>query len=173
MDKITLEQIMATSLVTVVDFTGITVSASEVERLLFDPANKDDILGEAMTGAEFQVYFGVRLERPTPEFNDNGTPKAGFDYWITDTGERLDFLFSMYGEQAFKIKQYNLNFAKGNNWSRKIQTIQEHLEKADVVPMDLRHITDIDNLIRLINYVLSLPKEQQKKVVLIFGERGG
>lgn len=171
MATMTLAERLAKSSVTVVDFTGIVVTPPEVQRLLYDPANQENILSEAMTGAEYQEYFGVRLERPKPKFDENGKKEVGFDYWITDTGERLDFLFTMYGEKAFKIEQYNINFAKGNNWERKIKTIQEHFAKADIVPMDLRYISSQQNRIMLVNYVLSLPKEQQKKVVLIYGDK--
>ena len=79
-ENMILEQMMVNSAVTVANFTGITVSQSEVVRLLYDPANGDELIGEAMTGAEYQEYFGVRLERPEPKFNENGTPRAGFDY---------------------------------------------------------------------------------------------
>lgn len=170
-ENMILERAIANSAVTVANFTGINVLQSEVERLLHDPANGDELIGEAMTGAEYQEYFGVRLERPKPEFNENGTPKAGFDYWITDTGERLDFLFALYGEKPFKVGKYNEYFAVDDNWLDKIKTIQDHFAKADVVPMDLRYITLLENRIKLINYVLSLPKEQQEKVVLIWGDK--
>lgn len=171
-ENLILEQAIAHSAVTVANFTGINVLQSEVERLLYDPANKDELISEAMTGAEYQEYFGVRLERPEPEFNENGTPKAGFDYWITDTGEKLDFLFTMYGEKEKKIFFFNKYFSHDETaWKDKVTTIQEHFEKADVVPMDLRYIELLENRIKLIHYVLSLPKAQQKKVVLIWGDR--
>ena len=170
-ENMILEQMMVNSAVTVANFTGITVSQSEVVRLLYDPANGDELIGEAMTGAEYQEYFGVRLERPEPKFNENGTPRAGFDYWITNTGEKLDFLFTMYGEKPFKVGKYNEFFAQGDNWQGTMETIQDDFSKADIVPMDLRYITLLENRIKLINYVLSLPKEQQKKVVFIYGDK--
>lgn len=158
--------------VTVADFSGILVSQSEVKRLLFAPANGDDILSEAMTGAEYQSYFNVYLERPIPEYNEDGSPKAGFDYWITNTGQKLDFLYTMYGEKSFRIQKYNQFFAHTeDSWRKKIQTIHEHLDKANIVPMDLRYIVDIKNRVKLIAYVLSLTKEQRKQIVFIIGEK--
>lgn len=158
--------------VAVADFTHVAVTQSEVERLLFDPANGDEILSEAMAGAEYQAYYKVRLERPTPERDENGRPKKGFDYWVTDTGQKLDFLFTMYGEKPIRIEKYNQFFAHTDDaWKGKIATIQHHFDKADIVPMDLRYITDVKNRVKLISYVLSLPKEQQKKVVFIWGDK--
>lgn len=163
---------VATSAVSVVNFTGVKVVPSEVERLLYDPANGDEILSEAMAGAEYQAYFNVHLERPTPEYDKNGRPKAGFDYWVTDTGEKLDFLFTMYGDEPIRIEKYNQFFAHTDKaWQGKIATIQHHFDKADIVPMDLRYIVDVKNRVKLISYVLSLPKEQQKQVVFIWGDK--
>lgn len=45
------------------------------------------------------------------------------------------------------------------------------LQKADIVPMDLRYITDIKNRVKLITYVLSLPKKQRQKILLITGDK--
>lgn len=144
---------------------------SEVARLLYDPANKDNILSEAQAGTEYQAYYKVRLERPKPEYHKDGTPKKGFDYLITDTGQKLDFMYTMYGEKPEKIEKYNRFFAHTDEaWKSKIKGIQKHLTKADIVPMDLRYIIDAQNHVKLISYVLSLPKEQQQKIVFIIGD---
>ncbi|WP_244913394.1 hypothetical protein [Neisseria mucosa] len=47
-----------------------------------------------------------------------------------------------------------------------MKKIQEHFDKADIVPLDLRHL-NAANRHKLLQYVLSLPKEQRDKVRLL------
>lgn len=142
----------------------------EVQRLLVDLLDGKEKLDEAMVAVEYQNHFKVRLERPQPEYNEDGTPKAGFDYWITETGDKLDFMFTMYGSSESKINKLNRFFAHNDEALRdKKDGIQEHLEKADIVPIDLRSLTTENRLI-LVNYVLSLSYKQQNQVVFILGE---
>ncbi len=144
--------------------TQVAVFANEVI------AEDDEEVQEAMVAVEYQNHFKVRLERPQPEYNEDGTPKAGFDYWITETGDKLDFMFTMYGSSESKINKLNRFFAHNDEALRdKKDGIQEHLEKADIVPIDLRSLTTENRLI-LVNYVLSLSYKQQNQVVFILGE---
>lgn len=46
------------------------------------------------------------------------------------------------------------------------KNILKHLDKADIVPLDLRHYS-YKNRTRIIAFVLSLAKELQEKIVLI------
>ena len=155
--------------VAVANFTGITVAQSEVERLLIDKLDNKPKLHEAQAGAEYQVHYGVRLERPEPVF-DNGNPQAGFDYFVTDTGQTLDFMYTMYGYPDKKVENLNKFFAHTDNaWDRKKGDIQGHLTKADIVPLDLRYL-NIENRVKIISYVLSLTKEQQAQIILIIGK---
>lgn len=155
--------------VAVANFTGIAVAQSEVERLLVDKLDNKPKLHEAQAGAEYQAYYGVRLERPEPVF-DNGNPQAGFDYWVTDDGKKLDFMFTMYGYNEFKIGKFNEFFAKTHeHWQKQIDDILHHLQKADIVPLDLRYLST-ENRTKLIAFVLSLSEKQKKQIVLIEGK---
>lgn len=79
-----------------VDFANIKVDSKEVEKLLVDLLDNKPKIHEAISGEEYQVYFGVKLTRPKPEHHADGTPKAGFDFWVDDR-QKLDFMFTMHG----------------------------------------------------------------------------
>ncbi|UZA64845.1 hypothetical protein [Moraxella bovis] len=103
-----------------------------------------------------------------------GTPKSA-DYaviakdsepkdWVT-----IDFLFAFDNTQA-KEMAYQIFESKkkrhADAWDRVKDTIDEHLLKADIVPMDLRK-ADARIATKIIAYVLSLPKEKQKQIVFV------
>lgn len=156
--------------VAVANFAGVTVTQSEVERLLVDKLDNKPKLHEAQAGAEYQVHYGVRLERPEPVFID-GNPQAGFDYLVTDDGKKLDFMFTMFGYADKKVENLNKFFAHTNkSWGEKKQQITDHLEKADIVPIDLRYF-NTENRVKLVSFVLSLSKKQQQKIILITGQK--
>ncbi|MDO4699581.1 MAG: phage minor head protein [Moraxella sp.] len=155
--------------VAVANFAGITVAQSEVERLLIDKLDNKPKLHEAQAGAEYQAHYGVRLERPEPVF-DNGNPQAGFDYWVADDGKKLDFMYTMHGYNEFKVGKFNEFFAKTHeHWQKQIDDILNHLQKADIVPLDLRYLST-ENRTKLIAFVLSLSEKQKKQIVLIEGK---
>ncbi|MDO4441124.1 MAG: hypothetical protein Q4B81_02965 [Moraxella sp.] len=155
-----------------VDFTGLTVDDKEVKCLLMDLLDNKPKLSEAMAVTEYQAYFGVKLTRPKPEYDEQGKPKAGFDYWV-DGNKKLDFMYTMHGVNAFKLEKFNQYFAHTDDaWGNQKAEIMRHLDKADIIPLDLRYLTD-ENRVKLIDFVLSLTKEQQKQIVLIEGKIDG
>ncbi len=167
----TILSLMADSKVEVAVFAHEVISETdtEVQRLLVDLLDGKEKLNEAITAVEYQRHFDVTLERPQPQYNEDGTPKAGFDYWITNTGKRLDFMFTMHGYSDDKIGKLNRFFAHNEETLRdKKDGIKEHLEKADIVPIDLRFLINENRLI-LINYVLSLSEKEQQQIVFILG----
>lgn len=155
---------------TVADFSGIVVSPKEVERLLRDPLDNVDKLSEAYSGDEYQQFFKVLLERfdlqvESPADFLVNTPNVPREKW-----QRIDFMYTMYGEDNYSLTNYNKNFMVNAKSIRKQhENILLHLEKADIVPMDLRYLT-IQNRIKLLAYVLSLTPEQQQKIVLMIGK---
>lgn len=165
LDELVKIESMKTLVAKTVDFSGVKVNQAEVKRLLVDLLDGKPKLNEAYTAAEYQAYFGVTLSRPKPEHDEQGRPKAGFDFWI-DGKERLDFMYTMYGVKQDKVDKFNLFF---NIEKEKIK-IQYHLDKADIIPLDVRYLSH-ENRSKLLEYVLSLPKEQQRKIILIEGEK--
>ena len=52
------------------------------------------------------------------------------------------------------------------NWRVLQEQIIEHIERSDIVPLDLRHWND-ENRTKIIKFVLSLTNEQQQKILFI------
>ena len=122
---------------------------------------------EALAAADWQKTFNVRLE-PYNLPSDNPP-----DYWIVDPDKEkaewlmIDWMFTE--EKPFKIKKMNENFIENGAWENKVERIEEHFEKADIIPLDLRRLTN-KNRAKLLSYVLSLTIEKRNKIKLIVGE---
>ena len=54
-------------------------------------------------------------------------------------------------------------------WDKVTESIDEHCQKADILPMDMRNLSYRVST-KIIAYVLSLPKEYQQKIVFITGQ---
>lgn len=160
------------------NFKGITVRQSEVNRLKMELDGKKVSFSEGVTAEEWQQYYNVNLERYNPEIHKilvDGNPA---DFAIIDSNKRpdewtiIDFMFTMESsnEKGIKAMNYSLDGHKRHkrNWYDLEQQMLDHLEKSDIVPMDLRH-WNIKNRIKILNFVLSLNKELQEKIVFIGG----
>ena len=152
-----------------VDFSKIKVDESEVARLSFDPDKKKNVRHEAVAAAQWQAFYGVRLER-----YDLGGDKRP-DFLIVERGvpreslKTLDFMFTMSDMPEERVEAFNRYFSDTpRNWRKQRETIQKHLDKADIVPMDLRYLSE-ENKDKLKAYVLSLPQRQRDKVVFVTG----
>lgn len=153
------------------EFKGLVVAESEVQRLLIDPLDNKPKLAEAVLAAQLQEYFKIRLNRVQPIYDKAGNPLSSADFVNVISNETFDMMFAMYGLSQFKIDKMNEFFAHTDKaWGDKIEDIQNHLNKADIVPLDLRYLND-DNRALIIAYVLSLPIEQQQQIILIMGEK--
>lgn len=106
-----------------------------------------------------------------------GIPKSA-DFAIIDASkapkqwQTLDFLFAMSERQANEMAYQIFESKKKRHadaWTNVIKTIDEHLLKADIVPIDLRYL-DAQNAVKLIGFVLSLSKEQQNQILFITGK---
>ncbi|OOR87933.1 hypothetical protein B0182_10935 [Moraxella bovis] len=169
-----------TGFVQTADFGGIVYRESEKLRLEQE-LNGSTRPFEGMVADEWQQKFDVELVRFNPNIHKvmlsnekTGTPKSA-DYaviakdsepkdWVT-----IDFLFAFDNTQA-KEMAYQIFESKkkrhADAWDRVKDTIDEHLLKADIVPMDLRK-ADARIATKIIAYVLSLPKEKQKQIVFV------
>ena len=57
-----------------------------------------------------------------------------------------------------RVEAFNRYFSDTpRNWRKQHETIQKHLDKADIFPMDLRHLSE-ENKDKLKAYVLLLPQ---------------
>ena len=122
---------------------------------------------EARAAAAWQAETGDRLE----VFDlavEKGKGQA--DYLIVSDGKpreewvTLDFMFTENPDHAELMNRYFAHTAYA--WKGKVDKIQEHFDKADIVPLDLRRL-NAANRHKLLQYVLSLPKEQRDKVRLL------
>ena len=143
------------------------VSEKEVRRLTKEQSANNTKDHEARAAAAWQAETGDRLE----VFDlavEKGKGQA--DYLIVsddlprEKWVKLDFMFTENPERAELMNRYFAHTADA--WKGKVDNIQEHFNKADIVPLDLRHLNAV-NRHKLLQYVLSLPKEQRDKVRLL------
>ena len=147
------------------------VSKKEVKRLAAKASGGNNIsVYEAAAAAAWQQVTGDRLEVFDLGETDGRKPA---DYLISDPNLpkekwlRLDF---MYVTEPFKLEKMNYYFQKTEEiWSGQMKTIQEHLQKADIVPLDFSALNPI-NRHRVLQYVLSLPEVQRNKIRILVKE---
>ncbi len=86
------------------------------------------------------------------------------DFVITsgmNKGKTVDMFYSP--KDAHQAGMLNQNFER--NWPKNIIGIQDHLKKADFVPMDISFFDKkYQNII--INHINSLPKSQQSRIII-------
>lgn len=152
-----------------VSFAELVADKTEIQRLLIDPLDQKPKLSEAIAAALWQQAYKTVLNRYegvsflSPDFIVVASEGA----WAVET--TLDFMYTMDGLPQYNVDNFNKHFAITTKaWASQQQNIQKHLAKADIVPMDMRRMSASNQLI-LLNYVLSLPKEQRIKIVLILG----
>lgn len=151
-----------------VSFKNIPIDEAEVQRLGFDPQQKKLNRGEGEASSQWQNRYQERLERyDLPNQNPPDLfiahPNKPKEEWVT-----LDF---MYTEDAVnrpkKIEFMNKFFAHTHDaFEEHKKKILAHLAKADIVPLDARHLTT-ENYARLASYLISLPLELRKRITLI------
>ena len=147
------------------------VSKKEVKRLAAKASGGNNIsVYEAEAAAAWQQATGDRLEVFDLGETDGRKPA---DYLISDPNLpkekwlRLDF---MYVTEPFKLEKMNHYFQKTDEiWSGQMKTIQEHLQKADIVPLDFSAL-NLTNRHRVLQYVLSLPEVQRNKIRILVKE---
>lgn len=152
-------------------------SRKEINRLLIDPLDKKEKLAEAVAGAQLQKQLGVRLVRlDAPRFDGNGALLPSPDFWIEEKGvpkeqwKTVDFMYTMNPDNQYAVDGFNQHYGQTQKrWQKETATIQEHLQKADIVPLDLRYM-NAQNRAKLLIYVLSLPKEQRDKILFLVKE---
>ena len=119
--------------------------------------------GEASAAAELQNILGGKLRRVT----DSDMSKA--DFIIEDglnKGKSIDFMFTSNSRGA----SYYINKHFEKNWRRQIGTKEQiiyHLEKADIVPLDLRNL-DMQHRAKIIDFIYNnLSLEQRSRIIIM------
>lgn len=108
---------------------------------------------EAWAAAEFERYWGSKLERAN---------ESSIDFRVTggvDSGKTVDFLLTETVERSAKINE-NLNLEKFAN------SLREHVQKADIVPIETRFLTE-ENRRSVMQEVEKLSPGERERVVLV------
>lgn len=165
-----------------IDFKGITPRASEVARLEKELGDNKPKPFEGALADEWQQKFKVKLERFDPNIHKVMVKDKNADYAIVDLIKdpknwvTLDFMFAMGKDEAERMsgqilgtitspkKKYQERYDK--MWDNLQVQIMLHLDKADIVPMDLRKL-DPRLVVKIVAFVVSLDKELSKKIVFI------
>ncbi|WP_392551412.1 hypothetical protein RHO14_07925 [Orbus wheelerorum] len=115
---------------------------------------------EASAAVEIQNSFSGNLKR----IDDIESPA---DFVFTsgpNKGKTVDFMFTTANGTAKEIEGINKFF--NNNWNNNINTLSEHLNKADIVPLDFRNLNQA-NQQRLLDHIKTLPASSQNKIVIM------
>lgn len=139
-------------------------------KLSKDPNGKSR-LSEGVLADQWEQFHKVKLERYDDDKHKILVQNDPADYAIVDLAQEptawvtLDFMFTL--EPDANKAEFNRSFYKSDKaWEKRQKRIIQHLAKADFVPMYLKHL-DSKALVKIIGFVLSLPKELQEKIILI------
>lgn len=140
--------------------SGSAVHLDEVERLKFDPHAGKNKMAESSAAVELQNSLGGKLERVDPDI-------SGADFIFTsgpNKGKSVDFMFTTAKGSDKEIEGMNKFF--NNNWDKNVEQLHSHLNKADIVPLDFRNLTPV-NQQRLLDYINKLPGQDKSKIVIM------
>lgn len=135
-----------------------------------DPSGKDR-LSEGILADKWEQYYQVELERYDINKHKQLVSNNPADYAVIRTNAdpktwvTLDFMFTL--EPDASRTEFNRSFNRSPKaWEKRKHRILQHLEKADIIPMYIKYM-DIHTRVKIISFVLSLPKQMQQKVVFI------
>ncbi|GKX56134.1 hypothetical protein SOASR030_22460 [Leminorella grimontii] len=141
--------------------TGQAVNLDEFNRL-----NQLDIHAgkikpaEASAAVEIQNSLGGTLKRI-------GDGEGLGDFIFTsgpNKGKTVDFMFTTANGTSKEITGINQFF--NNNWEKNVKVLEDHLKKADFVPLDFRVLNHI-NQQRLMDHIKTLSASEQKKIIIM------
>nr|WP_245201745.1 hemagglutinin repeat-containing protein [Sphingomonas trueperi] len=133
------------------------VEFDEFNRLnVIDPATGKPKPGEASAAVELQKLLGGRLERL------EGSSGADFKFVSgPKSGESVDFMLTPSSlKEAAGVNQFFEKNAERFAWQ-----LSEHLDKADIVPIDTRFLTEKNKEI-LFEIIRKQPVDKQGKIIL-------
>lgn len=148
------------------------IARNEINQaLLPDPADGKNNWEDAEIGTAYAMVTGKKLKRPAR----TNKPHPDF-YEIDDKGEvvgNIDFMYVIVNAiqptdpkelKKWLDTQYNFNkrLHIEKYWKAEKQNISKHLNKADKVPI-LLDFLDAQNRVKLLNYIATLPIEDQRK----------
>nr|WP_309455264.1 hypothetical protein [Acinetobacter sp.] len=120
---------------------------------------------EAATGAQLESVLGPMKKYELSGGQLNKNP----DWEIVsgpNKGKTVDAMYTTDNLSQKEIDGLNKFYEKNMTMGSGKQNIQEHLNKADFVPIDFRVLTPNNQKIFL-NYLQSLPKSQRDKIIIV------
>jgi hypothetical protein len=156
--------------VVVKTLSPILVNVQNAIALAKEEGNKTR-LSEGALADRWEQYHSVKLERYSDGKHKVLVINDPADFATIDENldptewQTIDFMFTL--EPTANKVEFNRTFTKSDKaWGKLKDRIYQHLAKADIVPMYVKHMS-IESRIKLLGFVLSLPKELQQKVVLV------
>lgn len=155
--------------VIVVGFQHILPNTQNALTLSKDP-HGNNRLSEGVLADKWEQYHNVKLERYDAIKHKVLVIDDPADYAVISglspkLWKTLDFMFTL--EPGANKTEFNRSFNKsGKAWEKRKARIVQHLEKADIIPMYLKYM-NTETRVKIISFVLSLPQEYRKKIVLI------
>ncbi|WP_221810515.1 hemagglutinin repeat-containing protein [Enterobacillus tribolii] len=121
---------------------------------------------EAATAAQLEPALG-QMERYTPP--KGATSGTSPDFVITsgpNKGKTVDAMYTTDKLSQKEIDGLNKFYEKNMSSGSGKDVIQDHLKKADFVPVDFRVLTRTNQKI-FMDYIKTLPKTQQDKIIIM------
>ncbi|MBT9186606.1 hypothetical protein ILP31_21200 [Pectobacterium punjabense] len=121
---------------------------------------------EAASAAQLEPTLGT-MERYTPSPRAKSGTSPGFV--ITsgpNKGKTVDAMYTADRLSQKEIDGLNKFYEKNMIAGSGRDVIQDHLQKADLVPVDFRVLTPANQNV-FMNYIKTLPKAQQDKVIIM------
>ncbi|WP_337049425.1 RHS repeat-associated core domain-containing protein [Serratia fonticola] len=143
------------------------INQSDLDRLAFDPAKKKDIYHEAEAALGLEKAYKGTLER-IPDVKDaNGKTASGADFVFINgpmQGKTIDFMWTLDNPSA--IQKMNEAFQKPRFLKQNHGQLMSHLNKADIVPLDYRNLTPVNQ--QLVNqWIIKLEPIQRDKILIM------
>lgn len=139
---------------------SIKSEIDRVDKLTVDPHAGKVKLAEGSAAADLEKLLGGKVER----INDKDSLA---DFVFTsgpNKGKTVDFMFTTANGTEKEINAMNQFF--NNNWNKNVEKLHEHLDKADIVPLDFRKLT-LENQQKFENYIKTLSKSEQSKIYIM------
>ena len=115
--------------------------------------------GEARSAAALELEIGTMRRA--------GAVDRPGDFVVVygpNKGKTVDFLFTP--DNQYQKSKFNQYF--DNNWETNKRTIDDHISKSDIVPMDMRNITSLKHRQKVENYVKTKSLLEQSKIVFMY-----
>lgn len=136
-----------------------SVGKDQLNRLSFDPDKGKVVLHEGNAAAQLENTFGGTLERTVSMEPGQKNPDFKFTSGPYE-GKTVDFMWT----DSSKAPQINKFFEK--NIEQNYKQLIDHLGKADIVPLDFRNLSSVNQ--NIVNgWIRNLSPVQQAKIIII------